>query len=304
MVTEERSGERIVDLTVRSTALGGTAPVRLVTPTGWDARTPGRTWPVLYLLPGGDGDHASWTADSDVEELPQLRDVLVVIPSMPMFGFYTNWHNAGREDPRQVETFHLDEVIPLLERDYGAGQRRVVAGLSQGGYGALKYTAQHPGMFRAAASYSGWLHPLRRADVVLAAARVVGADGAALWGDPLRDRAVWEANDVYHLSDKLIGVPIYLSAGTGAPGEFDLPDLPREELFPELDRLADEFPGDVVDVVEAVMDESTRAVAERLRRLGGEPITNFTAGTHNPPYWEREFHRSLPMLLDALGTTR
>lgn len=30
--------------------------------------------------------------------------------------------------------------------------------------------------------------------------------------------------------------------------------------------------------------------------------THFYAGTHSPPYWTREFRRSLPMLLDALRT--
>ncbi|MGW6693824.1 alpha/beta hydrolase [Rhodococcus sp. NPDC054953] len=300
-VTEQQQiGDRVVDLTVDSPALGGPAQVRLLTPDGWGERAPGRTWPVLYLLPGGDGDHLSWTSDSNIATLPELRDVLVVVPGMPMFGFYSDRYNQGRGGPPAVRSFHLDELVPLLERDYGAGQDRVIAGLSQGGYGALVYAAQRPGMFRAAASYSGWLAPLRRAEVVLAAARFVGVDDRGLWGDPVRDRAVWEANDVYHLAEALTGLPVYLSSGDGTVGDLDPPGTAAETLFPELDRLAAEFPPGVVDLTEAVMHESSRAVADRLRALGAEPVTHFTAGTHSPPYWERELHRSLPMLLAAL----
>ncbi|MEV0437049.1 alpha/beta hydrolase family protein [Nocardia sp. NPDC050413] len=297
VVAQQRLDERTVDLTVRSNALTQDTSVRLITPTGWSDRTPGRTWPVLYLLPGGDGDHTSWTTDTDVADITQLRNVLIVIPGMPMFGFYTDWADGGPK----IETFHLDDLIPLIERDFGASRTRAIAGISQGGYGALKYAALRPDMFAAAASYSGWLHPLRRPEVILGAATFLGIDGAALWGDPIRDRARWIANDPYHLADKLAGIPLYLSSGDGSPGEFDPANLPRESLFPEIDRLANEFPASNVDLTEAVMGESTRLVADRLHALNANVTTHLTTGTHSPPYWHHNFHRSLPMLLGALG---
>ncbi|MFD5701205.1 alpha/beta hydrolase [Streptomyces lasiicapitis] len=138
---ERQLGPRLRDLTVSSPALGRDAKVRLLTPEGWERRQPRDRWPVLYLLVGGDGNHKAWTEDyaSRVQELPQLRDVLVVMPEMPLFGFYTDWFNGGEGGPPAVETFHLDEVRPLLERGYGAGTRRVAAGESQGGFGALSY---------------------------------------------------------------------------------------------------------------------------------------------------------------------
>ncbi|MFI7299542.1 alpha/beta hydrolase-fold protein [Streptomyces sp. NPDC050121] len=40
--------------------------------------------------------------------------------------------------PPVWETFHLGELRPLLEHSYGAGTRRVVAGLSMGGLGSLQ----------------------------------------------------------------------------------------------------------------------------------------------------------------------
>ncbi|MFJ7419668.1 alpha/beta hydrolase-fold protein [Streptomyces uncialis] len=110
-----------------------------LTPDGWHARRPARRWPTLYLLPGGDGDHLPWTQDYGIQQLPALRHTLVVMPEMPLFGFCSDWWNHGAGGPPAVESFHLREVLPLMEREYGAGPRRAVAGQSQGGFGALSY---------------------------------------------------------------------------------------------------------------------------------------------------------------------
>ncbi len=155
VVDEEQVAPRQVDLTIDSPALGTTAKVRLLTPDGWEHRRPGRHWPVLYLLHGCCGDYTSWTALTDVASIPALRSVLVVMPEAGNVGFYSDWYNAGKAGPPAWERFHLTEVRRIVERDYGAGHRRVVAGLSMGGFGALSYAGRHPGMFRAAASYSG-----------------------------------------------------------------------------------------------------------------------------------------------------
>src|SRR3954447_22521555 len=77
VVAQHRVAPRILDLTVRSPALGRTAQVRLITPVGWDRH---RRWPVLYLLHGCCDTYDSWTRETDVAKLPQLHDVLVVMP--------------------------------------------------------------------------------------------------------------------------------------------------------------------------------------------------------------------------------
>lgn len=76
IIAEESAGERLVDLTVSSPGLGGTARVRLLTPDSRERRGPGETRPVVYLLHGGfePETYETWTRESDVEELPQLRD--------------------------------------------------------------------------------------------------------------------------------------------------------------------------------------------------------------------------------------
>ena len=83
---------------------------------------------MLYLLHGCCDTYDSWTRETDVETFAGLRDVLVVMPAGGAVGFYSDW-----QDGPAWETFHLTELRELLERDYGAGPRRAVAGLSTGG---------------------------------------------------------------------------------------------------------------------------------------------------------------------------
>jgi hypothetical protein len=75
--------------------------VRPLTPDGWQDRRPGQSWPTLNLLVCGPGNHKAWTEDYDarLHDLAQLRNVPVVMPEMPLFGFYSDWFNVGRGVP-------------------------------------------------------------------------------------------------------------------------------------------------------------------------------------------------------------
>ncbi|WP_189530755.1 alpha/beta hydrolase [Streptomyces roseolilacinus] len=298
VVDEERTGPRQLDLTIRSPALAGSGKVRLLTPDGWDTRRPGDRWPVLYLLPDGSGDYRTYTDDHHVEEWPELRKTLVVVPGMPFYGFYTNWWNDGAGGAPAVETFHLDEVRTLLERDYGAGRRRAIAGQSQGGYGALMYAARRPGMFRAAASFGGYLHPLQYPEAVSGGAEYLGVPWRRIWGDPVRQRHIWQRNDPYYLAERLRGTRVHIAAGDGTPGALDPPGTEPDPEIPGLEDLAPLYPDEVISLTEAVMGDESRTVARRLQESGVHVTTHFHRGTHSPPYWGRELRRVLPMLLN------
>src|SRR5829696_5881865 len=88
VIAQRQVAPRQLDLTVRSAALGRDAQVRLLTPVGWSASAP-RRWPVLYLLHGCCDTYESWTRSTDVEDLRELRDVLVVMPEGGDVGFYS-----------------------------------------------------------------------------------------------------------------------------------------------------------------------------------------------------------------------
>ncbi|REF37028.1 S-formylglutathione hydrolase FrmB [Thermasporomyces composti] len=285
VVAEEWVASRQLDLTIQSPALGTTAKVRLLIPDGWRERRPGQRWPVLYLLHGCCGDYTSWTTLADITSIPALRDVLVVMPEAGNAGFYSDWWNDGHGGPPAWETFHLREVRSIVERHYGASHRRVVAGLSMGGFGALSYAARHPGMFRAAASYSGvvdTVHTPGASDLVLDIASRYVDDPLALWGDPIAQAHVWAAHNPVDLATRLRTIPVYLSCGNGDAGPLDPPDR--------------------TSALETLLEQENLLLAQRLRDLGAKRlVTNFYgAGTHSWPYWEREFKRSLPLLLSAL----
>jgi diacylglycerol O-acyltransferase/trehalose O-mycolyltransferase len=273
VLAERQVGPRLVDLSIRSPALGTTAKVRLLTPDGWSARAAGKRWPVLYLLHGCCDTYDSWTRSTDVENLPALRHVLVVMPEGGAVGFYSNWRSGSPA----WETFHVSELRRVLERGYGAGTPRAIAGLSMGGLGAMDYAARHPTVFAAAASYSGVLHPLEHPRYWLGLFAARTSDPEAIWGDPASDRGDWAAHDPTELAGRLRGTRLFVASGNG--------------------RLAGRR-----DPIEATVDTESHAFVARLHRLRIPVRTEFYgAGTHSWPYWQRDLRRSLPLLLGAIG---
>lgn len=113
------------------------------------------------LLDGGSGAYTTWADVFDVETLTAPTDLLVVMPDAGADGgYYSDWWNGGKGGPPMWETFHLVELRQLLERNWQAGDKRAIAGIWVGGYGAMEYAARKPGMIRFAGSYSGGLDPL------------------------------------------------------------------------------------------------------------------------------------------------
>ena len=137
-------------------------------------------------------------------------------------------------------------------------------------------------MFRAAASYSGVVHPLLDGFPagIMEGLVEFGEDPLALWGDPVAQRRIWKAHDPYYLGERLRRTPVFLSVGDGTAGPFDPPALRCTRGRTEL--------------AEPCGGRQVQKVGVRLR-------TDFYGpGTNTWPYWERELHRSLPMLLGAL----
>ncbi len=265
-------GVRTRDLKIDSPAVG-LVQVRLLVPRKFDTQ-PTTRWPVFFLLHGATGWHLDWTQNTDVEALTRSTDLLVVMPDAGDQGYYSDWWNGGHGGAPMWETFHLGELPQLLQRNWHASERRVVAGLSMGGYGAMEYAARRPGMFLAAASYSGVLDPI-------GGQMDTGTQG--LWGDPVAQADVWKAHDPVNLAAELKGTELYVSYGDGTPGPFDSgvvsPDDP-----------------------EAWIADQNKTFIARLSELK-IPVTvdAYGAGSHDWPYWQRALHRSLPLLLKALG---
>jgi S-formylglutathione hydrolase FrmB len=128
-------------------------PVNVLLPDGWSRK---RAYPVLYLLHGHGDAFDSWATpqNGDLLHIAAGFRGIVVMPEGGR-GWYTNWW-AGPA----WQTYHLDELIPLVEKRLKIAPGRAnhaVAGLSMGGEGAMYYASQRPGYFGAVASFSGVL---------------------------------------------------------------------------------------------------------------------------------------------------
>ena len=280
IVTSKQVKGRMWDLTVDSPAVGRNVPVRLLLPARYETSKSQR-FPVLYLFHGCCDTYESWTKATDIEKRTRNLDVLVVMPDGGPVGFYSNWRSGPA-----WETFHVDELGLLLTTQYRASDRRVVAGLSMGGLGALSYAARHPGKFSVAASFSGIVHTRLSSDHEQGYLNLVssqGEDPQALWGDPASDEDTWKAHNPYDLASRLAGTKLFVSAGNGQPGPLD----PA---------------GAISDEIEISIGEENEAFAKRLRELGLDAqIDLYGDGTHNWVYWQRELDRAWPLITEGLG---
>jgi S-formylglutathione hydrolase FrmB len=278
VISVETVDERTRDLMIETPSLPDPVGVRILLPAAFDTESD-RRWPVVYLLHGAGLDSdafRAWTWNTDVQALLAPTNLLVVMPQGDGFGWYTDWWNDGNGGPPMWETFHLTELMAILERDWNAGDQRAIAGLSMGGYGAFVYAARHPGLFKAAASFSGPLDILGEKDSGL-----LGQD-PAVWGDPVAQEDVWKAHNPIDLAESLRGTELYISFGDGGQGPLD-PEPPGDDG-------------------EAFRSIGNRAFVEKINQLDiPATVDAYGPGSHTWPYFERALHRALPLLLKAVG---
>lgn len=283
ILKEYPKSAQMMDVTMRSPALGTDATMRLLLPPGWTKQT-SKTWPLVLLLPGccEPKDYRAWSELTDVVNFAKNKNVIVAMPTGGVNGNFSDWWNFGRYGPPNWEKFHLDEVRQILERNYRAGTKRAVAGLSAGAYGAMEYASRRPGMFQSAAAFSGIANSRNFfGDIaVLYGNSRMKLDPMALWGDPVAQADIWKAHNPYDNAENLRGTRLYLSAGNGFRGPLDPPNY-------------NQYAG----LLEAPTLPNSLTFVNKLNRLG-IPITThyYGGGTHHWGYWSYELKRSWPLL--------
>jgi S-formylglutathione hydrolase FrmB len=158
--------------------------------------------PVLYLLHGLSDDHSAWHRYTAISRYAEAAGVAVVMPAVHR-SFYANeahghryWDFVSEELPEVVQSFFRVSARP---------EDTFVAGLSMGGYGALKLALTHPDRFGAAASLSGAL------DVRYLASRPDRADLFRL----VFDANVRDSDDLFTLLETgPPKPPLYIGCGT------------------------------------------------------------------------------------------
>ena len=171
---------------------------------------------VLWLLHGEGGDCSDWPRLSMVEHYAQERNVALVMPNMDNSMYMNMAHGAYPYFTYLTEELppYLRSLLPILPKE---PERNFVAGVSTGGYGALKWALNKPDFFGGCACLSGELD-LRRAVREKAAEGSLGEDWQAAFGD--ESYVSENENDLLWLARKLSGegraLPaIWLTNGAG-----------------------------------------------------------------------------------------
>jgi len=168
---------------VQSAALGGRSQdVYVYLPPGY-ADNPTRRYPVLYLLHGFPGRPLAFlltvrmgVVEDELVAKNMAQPVILVMP-FGSTGTFTDkeWANGVREGEGWA-TFVARDVVNAVDSQYRTiadRSGRAIAGLSEGGYGALNIAFQHPGEFGVVESWSGYEHAAKIRSIF-------GQDGRAL----------------------------------------------------------------------------------------------------------------------------
>jgi putative tributyrin esterase len=143
---------KVIDEVFSSSLTKRKHPFKVLLPQDYEAsRT---NYPVLYLLHGLFGNSANWLELTDLENYLTDHNFIAVLPEG-----YDKWYSDSASNAEdKFESSFIKELIPTIEKKYkvsGNRQLRAVAGLSMGGYGALKFALKRPNLFVFAGSMSG-----------------------------------------------------------------------------------------------------------------------------------------------------
>lgn len=137
-----------------STSMTVILPQQTRTQIGMNNNKLGDKHPTLYLLHGLTDDDSVWLRRTSIERYVAELGIAVVMPQVHL-SFYTDMAQGNR-----YWTF-INEELPAIARSFfplsEAREDNYVAGLSMGGYGAMKLALRRPDQYAAAASLSGAL---------------------------------------------------------------------------------------------------------------------------------------------------
>jgi S-formylglutathione hydrolase FrmB len=238
-----------------STTMTVILPQQTRTQIGMTGRTADGAPPVLYLLHGLSDDDTIWLRRTSIERYVAPLGVAVIMPQVHR-SFYNDQAYGGA-----YWTFLSEELPQLVHSFFRLSDRRedtFVAGLSMGGYGAMRWALNRPEQFAAAATLSGAVDikglrtSRRREDDPRMYDRIFG-------DDPIPDDA-----DLFSLIktvDPARCPELYIGCGT-----------------------------------EDALEPDNRSFVQACRDAGYDPRTSFAPGEHEWGVWDREIQQVLDWL--------
>ena len=141
------------DFKLASKLMAREMPYRVILPKNYDADKNAK-FPVLYLLHGLAGHFDNWTEKTKLKQYAADYPYIIVTPEGGN-GFYTDSPKNAND---KYESYIIQELIPEIDgkfRTLADREHRFIAGLSMGGYGAMKFGLKYPQLFVLAGSFSG-----------------------------------------------------------------------------------------------------------------------------------------------------
>ena len=247
-----------------SSALGRTMKYRVLVPQGYEGSE--RRYPVLYLLHGLTGDYKDWTTRTNLAEYTRALALIIVMPDGE-----NQWYTNAADGTAKFEDYiNADLPADVVSKYRTVNSRfgRAIAGLSMGGYGALKLGLKRPGQFAVVGAFSGAFGATRPSDGYdRMIASVKAPPLTSIFGPAESDTR--KQNDVLALAAgmKPAAAPyIYIDCGTS------------DQLIAE-----------------------NRDVVAALHKAGVAYEYHEIAGAHSWDYWDRRIREFLPILMKRLA---
>jgi putative tributyrin esterase len=261
---------RVETVRFQSKLINTTLPYNIILPSDYDTSKTTR-YPVLYLLHGLTGHDSDWVQRTNIADYAADYRIIVVMPE-GNDGWYTDSAIATTD---KYESYILQELIPDVQQRYRtieARYGRAIAGLSMGGYGAIKFGLKSPATFVFAASMSGAFSAPRLTDK-----EIPDSWRASLKNFGASDSQTRAANDLFEILKRLTPARIaslpyfYFDCGTE--------DSPL--IFPANRELA------------ALMFE--RKIPHEFRELPGD---------HSWSYWDQQVREVLQIAAEKMRLPR
>jgi len=190
----KHSNLNLRDATFHSASLNREMHYRVLLPANYDASA--ERYPTLFLLHGLYGDYKNWSTLTSLANYARNLKLIIAMPDAD-----SSWYvDSATDSEDKYEDYIVQDFIKEIDTHYRTlPQRatRAVAGLSMGGYAAVKFALKYPSLFADAGGISAALdasadldetHPEFRGSL----RKVFGEAG-----NPVRAQ-----NDVFLLLDK------------------------------------------------------------------------------------------------------
>jgi S-formylglutathione hydrolase FrmB len=207
-----RSSGLVSDHKLDSKLMNREMPYRVTLPVDYTILRD-QQYSVIFLLHGLGGHFDNWNDKTKIEAYLQGYRAIIVAPEGGD-GWYTDSVTSVND---KYETYIVKELIPEIDKKFRTladREHRAIAGLSMGGYGAIKFGLKYPEMFSIVGSFSGAFDaPMRGVTVTNNWPSIISVYGPA--GSDTR-----KSNDIFQLvrdasPEKLKSLPfIYLDCGT------------------------------------------------------------------------------------------